>query len=278
MKVLKVPSSQFIIKKIDQKVDFERAEWIQRQTPEFTSVGIIPAYFMELISKKGGLVLGCYDQDHLIGYNFAFPCLSSSLGTYLFADSMAFLPEYQNKKLGYHVKLFQYICAKETFQYIVWTYDPLRGRNANLNIRKLGGKVYRYLPSLYDTSSRVVTNTDKIPADRLEVIWDLRAESVKKKMDRMRNEDANTLTSSPLVDENSALLMNSNVHSIRVQIPYDFDALIQNNHRVALSERLKSRKVFLRCFQQGFHVDNFYQEKANNQMKPKNFYILKKDR
>ena len=94
----------------------------------------------------------------------------------------------------------------------------------------------------------------------------------------MRNEDANTLTSSPLVDENSALLMNSNVHSIRVQIPYDFDALIQNNHRVALSERLKSRKVFLRCFQQGFHVDNFYQEKANNQMKPKNFYILKKDR
>jgi predicted GNAT superfamily acetyltransferase len=170
----KIETTNIQVKKISQKEDYESCVDIQKLVPNLSSVGVIPAYFMEIINNRGGLVLGCFDNQKLVGFNFSFPCVSKIHGDYLFVDSMGFLEEYQRKSLGFKVKKHQYFSAKEKgIRYIIWTYDPLMGVNANINIRKLGGTVSKYIPDKYDTSK--TNNFFKQPS-----IKQLIKESIKK--------------------------------------------------------------------------------------------------
>ena len=54
-----------------------------------------------------------------------------------------------------------------------WTYDPLVGKNAHLNLNRLGVKIREYVPDLYraDTASDLHSG---LGTDRFIVLWNLR--------------------------------------------------------------------------------------------------------
>ena len=153
------------VKEIDNKEDFKECEKIQRELPQLGEVGVVPAYLLELTTCHGGLTLGLYMNERIVGFSFSVAAYTKNRGYYLFSDSMGFYKNYQRKSLGFLLKQVQYQVAKEKgAKRIYWTYDPLLGPNANINIRKVGGMVHQYeldRYSLVNTSSGIC-----IPADR----------------------------------------------------------------------------------------------------------------
>ena len=63
---------------------------------------------------------------------------------------------------------------------IVWTYDPLLGKNASLNIEKLGGIVRHYARDIYGT----VNNPLQVglSTDRFLLEWELMSDRVRERI------------------------------------------------------------------------------------------------
>jgi chorismate synthase len=301
-KILHIPSTQITIRKLLLEEEFEAAFAIQSRLPEFCKVGLIPSYYMKLVGSRGGLVLGCFDKNQLVGYNFAFPCVSSSLGIYLFADSMGFLPAYQRKHLGYYVKKLQYSLAiTMRIRYIVWTYDPLKGVNANINIRKLGARIVQYLPEQYKTMGTTCDLAKNrlqktVPEDRFEVCWDVLSDEVKRRMENPYCSSRDEIDQIPII--NPTLQMEVARHQtglclkekpdlmqkiasiqydyqspvLRFEIPINYNDIEEREPSLAIDWRIKSRQVFQKYFQNSYQIEEFCHQKKTR----RNFYILKK--
>jgi predicted GNAT superfamily acetyltransferase len=83
---------------------------------------------------------------------------------------MGVLPELRRSGVGEAMKRFQrgYV-RDQRIELITWTFDPLEGVNATLNIAKLRTIARTYQPNLYGT---MLDNLNKgIPTDRFEVEW-----------------------------------------------------------------------------------------------------------
>jgi predicted GNAT superfamily acetyltransferase len=79
------------------------------------------------------------------------------------------MPEYQSHNIGFALYQAQADWAKNNqIRFIRWTYDPMETRNANLYIRKLGGRVVQFIPDYY--GSGVGSTLQKgLPTDRFLV-------------------------------------------------------------------------------------------------------------
>ena len=101
--------------------------------------------FLDLV-RNGGLVLGAFDGDQMVGFNVGFlgtdqesPNRPAMARLKFNSHAMGVRPDYQDAGIGYRLKLMQREYAIENgVRLITWTYDPLQSRNANLNIRRLG--------------------------------------------------------------------------------------------------------------------------------------------
>ena len=112
--------------------------------------------------------MGAWQDGQLIGLAYAFP---GPIGqAYLCSHLAAVAPEWQGQGVGRQLKLAQAQWAREHgYARIVWTFDPLQGANAQLNIGRLGAVCQRYLVNYYgdldDDLNRGVST------DRFEVDW-----------------------------------------------------------------------------------------------------------
>ncbi|MDD4028455.1 MAG: hypothetical protein PHX86_01875 [Caldisericia bacterium] len=300
--ILQIPSTQITIRRLHLQEEFDAAYDVQAGLPEFRKVGLIPSYYMKLVNSRGGLVLGCFDGNRLVGYNYAFPCISSSLGIYLFADSMGFLKTYQKKHLGYCVKKLQYSLALSMgIRYIVWTYDPLKGVNANINIRKLGARILQYLPDQYTLSNTLDSRIEDtmqaaLPQDRFEVCWDIFSEEVKRRMENPNTSEGDDVDQIPIMNSTVWIQDTSNINTnsldysehffqkiesirwdyqspnIRIEIPVSFIHLEEKVPSLAIDWRIKSRQIFQNYFNNSYQIEGFCHQKETK----RNFYILKK--
>lgn len=125
----------------------------------------------------GGIVVGAYEADRLVGFNYAFPGYDGS-ETYLASHMMAIHPDYRDRGIGRRLKLEQRLLALQAgYGTIVWTFDPFEPRNAYLNVVKLGGIVRRHIPAFYGNGAQ------NIPSDRFLVEWKLRSDRVLEALD-----------------------------------------------------------------------------------------------
>lgn len=280
------------IKEIDNQDDFKECEKIQRELIQLNEVGIVPAYLLELSSAHGGLTLGLYLNDKVIGYSFSLAAYSKDRGYYLFSDAMGFYRNYQRKSLGYIMKQVQYQIAKEKgVKKIFWTYDPLLGPNANINIRKVGGTVCEYeldRYSLINASSGVV-----IPADRFLLDWSIQTMRVKQRMidgklpEKMKTQReikncANRTIpilfhagSKPIVfREIAEYTLDNSQKTVLVEIPLEYMEIREIMPELAQDWRLKTRNIFHYFLnEEKYTVTDFFQ--VNDQGEIRNFYGLR---
>ncbi len=288
-------NSGFVIRSMDRKEDFTECESIQKTISPLNEVGIVPGYMMELIGKHGGISLGTYEEDKLIGFSFAFPAYTRKNGYYLFSDTMGLYPPYQKRSLGFAMKQEQ--CRQgieKGAKKIVWTYDPLLGQNANLNIRKLGGIVNRYeLEKYNEVSTSIGVN---IPADRFYLQWQIHSERVKKrvfdlevpKMRYRKQLNFKSITKTQLVTkiinqygiqkeityrDLFDIRLDREEPSLVIEIPYDYKQLKTDFPIVARNWRLQTRSVFNRYInEKGYRVYEFFQLIDGDERR--NFYLL----
>ena len=133
---------------------------------------IYPARALFAFAESGGLVGGAYD-DHgdLIGFSAAW--LGREAATrrvYLQSQLVGVLASHRDRGVGLRLKLHQRDHALEQGLALVkWTFDPLRPRNAVLNLHKLGAVARRFVPDFYgEIPGRL--NAGR-PSDRLWAEW-----------------------------------------------------------------------------------------------------------
>lgn len=246
--------------------------------------------FLDLV-RNGGLVLGAFDGDRMIGFNVGFlgtdqdsPNRPAMARLKFNSHAMGVHPDYQNAGVGYQLKLKQRDFALENgVRLITWTYDPLQSRNANLNLRRLGVVCNHYIREYYG-EMRDDINLN-FPSDRFHVEWWVTSDRVKQ---RVKSVPASASLSDVL--EAGAVLANStrtndqgllvpidsgvelDGSDLLVEIPPDLDSLREQNEDLSLEWRLHTRRLFEYVFVEGYYVTDFIF--LRDEETPRSFYLL----
>ena len=125
---------------------------------------VLPSLALIPLKEVGGVLLGAFDANVMVGFVFGFPGLEGGQPT-LHSDMLAVKTEYRSLGLGYRLKLAQREQALATgVERITWTFDPLQSRNAYLNFAKLGVLADRYCPDYYGQTTSFLhrTGTDRL--------------------------------------------------------------------------------------------------------------------
>lgn len=116
----------------------------------------------------GGVVLGAYDGDKLIGMSYGFPGRRRGYD-YFYSHMTGVLEGKKYSGIGYDLKMYQKEWArKQGYELIAWTYDPMKSLNANFNIHKIGAFARTYLRNFYgDMDDRINAGlrTDRFVAE-----------------------------------------------------------------------------------------------------------------
>ncbi len=125
----------------------------------------------------GALVAGAFEGETLLGFVYGFPSyVEERVGQH--SHLLAVLPEARGRGVGQALKWFQRDwCLTRGISQITWTFDPLRAKNANLNLEHLGAFVRHYEVDFYGTLGGALNGA--LPTDRLVAEWPLEAAHVR---------------------------------------------------------------------------------------------------
>jgi predicted GNAT superfamily acetyltransferase len=123
---------------------------------------------MVAVISEGGVALGAYDGDRLVGSAFGFPAHEQRV---LHSHYLAVHPALRGSGLGERIKRAQADwCLANGYTAMRWTFDPLQLTNAHLNLNKLGAMGVSYHVDHYGALGGI---NGSLPSDRLTVQWEL---------------------------------------------------------------------------------------------------------
>ncbi|MFQ5612080.1 MAG: GNAT family N-acetyltransferase [Anaerolineae bacterium] len=248
--------------------DLRRCHNIQRATWGYSDLMVIP--YTQLLSTvhNGGVLLGAYVNNELIGFVYGYLGMASGK-LYLFSQRMGVLPDYQSQSIGYRLKAAQREqMLRQGIDMIVWTYDPLEGKNATLNIEKLGAVVRTYARNIYG----IVQNPLQmgLAMDRFLAEWPLMSDRVRERMrGYISRPDAEAWMSGevyPIANYASweqdlprpmAADLELTDDVLLVQVPSDLQAIKRTDLTVARGWRTMTRQIFEHYFRRGYVVTGF---------------------
>jgi len=170
------PVGQLAIRTLEDSADFRQAEHVQRKVWGFSDLDIVPAAAFSVARFFGGQTLGAFDGEHMVAFSLAFGAVEHG-HAHLHSHMVGVLPAYQNRGIGARLKFAQREDAlRRGIEKIVWTFDPLQGRNAHFNLARLGGVGVHYLPNLYGETSSPLHGG--MPTDRVVIEWKLNSPRV----------------------------------------------------------------------------------------------------
>jgi len=275
--------AEWTIRLLQSAEEMTAVESLQRQVWSGSETDVIPAHLLLAVVHNGGLALGAFAGGKLVGGVFGFPAFYPTPdGPRLKHHShiLGVLPEWNGKGIGFSLKRAQWqVVRKQGIDRITWTFDPLLGLNAHLNITRLGAVCNTYLRSEYG-EMRDNLNTG-LPSDRFQVDWWLNTKRVERRLSR-RPRPALTLehyrTAEAAVLETQigkgiSLRPQGDKSSISgtlvlVEIPSEFLSLKSNDLPLAQEWRSYTRQVFEEAFAAGYLVTDFIHENRRS------FYVL----
>ncbi len=282
--------AHFTIKVIEGMDEMHRVEEVQRQVWHEPEVDIVPAHLMNSAVHNGGVLLGAYIDEDLVGFVFGFPgYYSTPDGPRLkhYSSMLGVRSELHGQGIGFALKRAQWQMVRhQGIDRITWTYDPLLSRNAWLNITRLGAVCNTYHRNFYGDMKDVLNRG--LATDRFDVDWWVNSQRVNRRLSRRRRNDL-TLThflagGSLMVNQahmdgrglahppTEFTLANLREQAILlVEIPADFQALKAADLELALEWRLHTRTVFEELFKIGYLVTDFVQSTGEPK---RSYYVL----
>jgi len=268
---------------IETPGEMTTVENLQRLVWTAPDIEIVPKDLLLAVVHNGGLAIGAFVEDKLVGAVFGFP------GFYTTPDGprlkhhshiLAVHPDWRAQGIGFALKRAQWqMVRKQGLDRITWTYDPLISRNAQLNIVRLGAVCSTYLRSAYGDMQDGLNAG--LPSDRFQVDWWLNSERVKRRLSRRsrpalalahyRAAEA-TLLEARLEGESmthppeETPVLNGTL--LLVEIPFDFPTLRAVDLALARDWRFYAREVFEEAFTKGYLVTDFVIDKGRS------FYVL----
>ena len=142
------------IRPLTEIPEFEKCVELQREAWGAPDIDLVPSRMYVVQSRIGGLILGAFDGDRLVGYLTTMPGIQKDGMPYWHSQMMAVAADHWNSGIGVQLKLAQRDHARQRgIKLIQWTFDPLESKNAYLNITKLGVIVREYCVNLYGVPS-----------------------------------------------------------------------------------------------------------------------------
>ncbi|MGE5072343.1 MAG: hypothetical protein ACM3MF_02865 [Anaerolineae bacterium] len=253
--------------------EMSAVEDLQRQVWPGSETDVVPAHLLITAVHNGGLVLGAFAEERLIGFVFGFPGLefTGDGPRPKHCSHMAGVhPEFRDKGVGFALKRAQWQMVRhQELDHITWTYDPLLSRNAFLNIARLGAVCSTYRRSEYG-EMRDGLNAG-LPSDRFQVDWWLNTHRVERrlgkrprptlKMSHLTRVGVHPLYS--LTTGNDGLprppehVPAFDAQLIAGEIPADFMALKAADFALARDWRFFTREFFETAFTRGYIVTDF---------------------
>src|SRR6266849_6523961 len=140
---------RFFIRDAESDAEYHEIEDIQKEAWGFNDLDTVPAATLIATQHAGGIVLGAFEGDRMIGFAYAFPAFEQARVS-MHSHMLAVKPAYRNFQAGFYLKLAQRerVLAMGLDE-ITWTFDPLQSLNAHLNFSKLGVVSRRYLVNFY---------------------------------------------------------------------------------------------------------------------------------
>ncbi len=258
-------------------------------------MNVVPASLLLTLAHESGLVLGAYTVDEpstMVGFVFSFLAQHSMPGREPIlkhhSHMLGVLPAWQGQGLGYWLKRAQWQTVRHRgLELITWTFDPLWGRNARLNIAKLGGIARTYYRNRYGSMDDPLNQG--LPTDRLLVeVW----VNSKRVLQHMSGEPRKPLDLAHYLAAGAHILNPTRLNEagwpeptpqvtypargadqpvLLVEIPEDWFGLKAADIQLAWRWRLHIREVLETLFGLGYIITDFVRLKG----KPgRNFYAL----
>ena len=230
------PPANVEIREVSSIAEYDACIKLQHAVFGLPDLEISPRRHLIVSRQAGGWTLGAFNEGKLVGFVHH---LAAVRGDEIFGYShmMAVATDYQNRGVGVQLKWAQRARAvSEGRDFIRWTFEPLRARNAHFNLNRLGVVIREYAVNFYGTD--YVTNPAEkavgatgMDSDRLFASWEL---------------------SSPRVEAFAAGRQFTLEKPEQViEIPCDYSALLKSDPDTAKRELLRVREEFLVALGEG---------------------------
>src|SRR5713101_4185685 len=229
-------SSDIEIREVTAIEEYNACVLLQREVFGLPDLEISPRRHLIVSHEAGGWTLGAFVGERLVGFVLHLAAVRDA-EIFGYSHMMAVAADYQNRGVGARLKWAQRARAlSEGRDFIKWTFEPTRARNAHFNLNRLGVVVRDYAVNFYGTDS--VTNPAEkaagvsgMDSDRLFASWELR---------------------SPRVEASTAGAEYSLPDPDRIiEIPADYSALLKSNPLAGKREQLRVREEFLKALGDG---------------------------
>lgn len=282
------------IRHVEADKDYRKLEELQRVIWGMADVDVLPGRMMHAIDFNGGVLLGAYDDDEIIGFVFGVIGTVQGLNQrvdqvaaarlQLYSTIMGVHPDYHGQGVGYRLKLAQREFAiRMGIRLITWTYDPLESRNAWLNIVKLGAISHRYLRDFHGEYGGINAG---LPTDRFYVEWWVTGNRAQSRVERQRGAlsyDQMIAGRAVLVNEASfegdhpappeEFNDESERNLLLVEIPANLQAMKRDDMALAKRWRFHTRALFEHYFANQFIVTDFAR-RQDEEGRERAYYVL----
>jgi predicted GNAT superfamily acetyltransferase len=276
------------IRLIETPEEMRLVEDLQRDVWPNSETDVVPLHMLITAIHNGGLVLGAFVEEKMIGFVFGFPGLEFTPDgprPKHCSHMMGVHPDSRDDGIGFALKRAQWQTVRhQGLDHITWTYDPLMSRNAYLNIAKLGAVCSTYRRSEYG-DMRDGLNAG-LPSDRFQVdLW----VNTRRVETRLGKHPRPTMKMSHLAQAGLHPLYATQKPGANLpcppehlppledrlllaEIPADFLDLKVKDFALARDWRFFTRELFETAFAKGYIVTDFVFDKNNGA--PRGFYIL----
>jgi len=280
--------AEYTIRLLESPEEMTAVEELQRIVWPGSEIDIVPAHLLITAIHNGGIVMGAFIENEMVGFVFGFPgleMLPDGPQPKHCSHMMGVHPDWRNSGLGFAIKRAQWqMVRRQGLGHITWTYDPLLSTNAYLNIAKLGAVCNTYRQSEYGTM-RDGLNAG-LPSDRFQVDWWLNTRRVERRLGKRARGTLSLeqFTKADLQPHYSLHIGTDGLPRppehfsqldgsiLLAEIPSDFMTIKEADFALARDWRFFTREVFETAFAEGYLVTDFVFDRIDG--KPRSLYVL----
>ena len=264
---------EIVIRDLTTYAEFLQVREVQRACWGFGGdEGLYPPILLTA-SQNGGVVLGAFDGDKLVGYLFGFLGLHENRGPLkLCSQTMGVLADYRRRGIAESLKWAQRDRAlKLGLRLVTWTYDPLEGPNAYLNLHKLNGIARIYKRNVYGEHFGALN--EGLPTDRFMIEWWVeQISNFKFQISNIKKVVVTRVEGSGADQRLVEYDLKSEEEAVRVEVPVDVQTIRKADMALAVDWRVKTREIFETYFARMYVAVDFTREECDGAQR--NLYTL----
>ncbi|MEB3765774.1 MAG: hypothetical protein GSR77_06385 [Desulfurococcales archaeon] len=266
--------SRLIIRELSDPYEFIEAVEVQKSAWRMNDYReAAPAHLLRALADNGGLVLGAFLDNRLVGVSYGWPVYNE----YFYSHATGVGSNVKYKGVGFELKATQRarILEKYGLEKAMWTFDPLQGLNSVFNLAKLGAIARIYLLDYYG-EIRDSINIG-LGTDRVKIEWYLTSRRVLSRLEKRCKPSLRRLNdmepvisikysfidSIPIPDDIMPVSKLLERDIVIVPIPRNVSSLREYSRELPSKWRMATREVYKTLIEEGYVlVDSIRSEKS----------------